>query len=195
MGLLLLGLSYYQQISQEAWYWWNQNQGIRITVDPTLPDTNNKVVPITPKSTDYGLIIEKIGVNEIVAADVDPFNHNEYLSVLEQVPVAEANIGVKPGQPGMVYLFGHSTINLWDIGKYRAPFTLLNKLESGDRAVVFYQGERYNYRVVGKKVVAPTDIEVLNEQFDLPTLVLQTCDPPGENTERLLVYAELEHGD
>ena len=73
VGLTLLGLSFYQQISQELWYWWNQNQGVRITIDPTLPDTNNKVVTITPASTDYGLIIEKIGVNEAVAANVDPF--------------------------------------------------------------------------------------------------------------------------
>ena len=70
-GLFLLGLSYYQQISQEIWYWWKDQQGTYITVDPTLPDANNKVVTIEPKSTDFGLVIEKIGVNEPIAADVD----------------------------------------------------------------------------------------------------------------------------
>ena len=91
-GLFLLGLSYYQQISQEIWYWWKDQQGTYITVDPTLPDANNKVVTIEPKSTDFGLVIEKIGVNEPIAADVDPFNQNEYLSILEQTPVPDANL-------------------------------------------------------------------------------------------------------
>ena len=191
-GLFLLGLSYYQQISQEIWYWWKDQQGTYITVDPTLPDANNKVVTIEPKSTDFGLVIEKIGVNEPIAADVDPFNQNEYLSILEQTPVAEASLSSQPGQPGMVYLFGHSTVNLWEIGRYKAPFTLLHKLDNNDRIIVYHKGERFNYRVSKKEVVAPTNVEVLTAAYKNSVLVLQTCDPPGENTERLLVYAELE---
>jgi LPXTG-site transpeptidase (sortase) family protein len=191
-GLFLLGLSYYQQISQELWYWWTTRQGTYITVDPTLPDSNNKVVTLTPASKEYGLVIEKIGVNVPVAADVNPFKANEYLPVLEKTPVAEASGGVEPGQSGTVYLFGHSTVNLWEIGKYKAPFTLLNKLEDEDRVVVFHKGQRFNYRVTAKKVVAPTEVGILTEVREVPTLILQTCDPPGENTKRLVIYAELE---
>lgn len=194
-GIILIGLSYYQQLSQEMWYWWKTNQGVYITVDPTLPDTNNKVQTITPVSTEYGLVIEKIGVNESVKNDVNAYDERVYLPVLEENPIAEADFSVDPGQPGMTYLFGHSTVNLWEIGKYKAPFTLLNKLEKDDRIIVFYKGERFNYRVNKKQIVAPTNVEVLKAQYDEPVLVLQTCDPPGENTERLLVFATLEEGE
>ena len=195
LGAVLVGLSYYQQISQELWYWWKNNQGIYITVDPTLPDTNHKVQTIKPKSTEYGLVIEKIGINEAVAPNINPYRADVYLPVLEENPVAEADFSVDPGKEEMTYLFGHSTVNLWEIGRYKAPFTLLHKLEAQDRIIVFYKDERFNYRVTKKEIVAPTNVEVLTASYDRPVLVLQTCDPPGENTKRLLVYAELEIND
>src|SRR5690606_26200911 len=80
-GIILIGLSYYQQLSQELWYWWKTNQGVYITVDPTLPDTNNKVQTITPKSMEYGLVIEKIGVNESVKKDVNAYDERVYLPI------------------------------------------------------------------------------------------------------------------
>ncbi len=194
LGLVLVGLSYYQQISQELWYWWKTNQGIYSTVDPTLPDTNHKVQTIEPKSKDYGLVIEKIGVNEVVANNINPYQASIYLPVLEKTPVAEADFSADPGTNGLTYLFGHSTVNIWEIGRYRAPFTLLHKLEANDRIIVYYKQQRFNYRVNKKEIVAPTDIEVLTAKYNQPTLILQTCDPPGQNTKRLLVYAELEDG-
>ncbi len=191
-GLGLIGLSYYQQFSSEIWYWWNGQQKTYFTVDPTLPGTEARVVTIQPKSTDFGLVVEKINVNEPVAADIDPYNEAIYGPVLTKVPVAHAKNTVKPGQPGLTYLFGHSTINAWEIGTYHAPFTLLNKLEKNDRIVTYYQGQRYDYYVTETKVVAPTEVDVLQQHPDKPTLILQTCDPPGENTKRLLIIAEMK---
>ena len=174
------------------WYWWKTQQHIYITVDPTLPDTNNKVLTLTPVSRDYGLVIEKLGINEAVRADVDPFTPRVYLPILEKFGVAQAAQTAEPGQVGVTYLFGHSTVNAWEIGRYHAPFTLLRKLDLGDRIIVYYAGKRFNYTVYEQKVVAPSDVSILKKQVAEPTLVVQTCDPPGENSKRLLVMARLQ---
>lgn len=189
-GLVLIGASFYQQVSSEISFWWHNQQGISYSVDANAKDT--KVKPIQPASTDFGLIIEKLNINEPVAAQIDPFNPNIYLPALERTPVAQAKGSVPPGQPGLTYLFAHSTVNTWDIGRYRAPFTLLNKLEVGDRIVTYFANQRYDYYVTDKKIVAPTDIEYMNQHPDHPLLILQTCDPPGENTHRLLIMAEMK---
>lgn len=192
-GLILIGLSYYQQFSSELWYWLASQQKMHYSVDPTLPGTETNVVNIKPASMDFGLVIEKINVNQAVATDIDPYDEAIYGPILTKIGVAQAKGTVKPGQPGLTYLFGHSTINLWQIGAHQAPFTLLNKLDRGDRVVMYYQGQRYDYFVADKQVVAPTDIEVMHQHPDKPTLILQTCDPPGENSKRLLVIAQMKH--
>lgn len=187
-GLVLLGAGVWQPLSAEAWFWWSQRQGVVVSVDPVRSGDTPRAT-IVPVSREFGLVIEKLGVNETVAADVDATRAEAYLPVLERTAVAQARGTVAPGEVGVTYLFGHSTVNVWEIGRYRAPFTLLNKLDNGDRIVTFYRGERYDYTVSDRRIVAPTDVSVLRETATVATLVLQTCDPPGENSKRLLIIA------
>jgi LPXTG-site transpeptidase (sortase) family protein len=172
-------------------FWWQQRQGVVYSMD--APQSSRAArVHISPISTDFGLVIEKLGINETVAANVDPFKSAEYLPQLQKYGVAHAKNTVPPGEAGITYLFGHSTINVWDIGRYHAPFTLLEKLEMNDRIVLFYKGKRYDYFVTEMKVVSPVEVSYLTQKRDMPTLILQTCDPPGQNTHRLLVIAEMK---
>jgi LPXTG-site transpeptidase (sortase) family protein len=189
MGVGLMVISYGQVWWASGLYWLHQHSQVVYSVDAN--QTTPQVKIIQPMSKDFGLVIEKIDVNEQVKADVDPFDSAVYLPILQQYGVAEAKGGVAPGQIGTTYLFGHSTINFWEIGRYHAPFTLLDKVAVGDRIVVYYKGQRYNYIVKDRKVVLPTEVHYLTDTRVVPTLVLQTCDPPGENTKRLLVIAEL----
>jgi LPXTG-site transpeptidase (sortase) family protein len=189
-GIGLIGLSYGQVWLANGLFWWQQQSHITYSLD--AKPGPNKTQLIQPISTEYGLVIERINVNERVKAEVDPFNADIYLPVLQKYGVAEAKNGAEPGQVGTTYLFGHSTINIWEIGRYHAPFTLLDKVQIGDRVVVYFAGQRYNYIVKQRKVVLPTEVHYLTDERQVPTLVLQTCDPPGENSKRLLLIAELE---
>lgn len=193
-GLIILGTililgSVGQLWWQDIWYWWNQQNNVVYSVEASgsaKPD----VEVIVPKSKEYGLVIEKLNVNEVVVPDVDPFDSSEYMPILQRFGVAAAKGGANPGEVGTTYLFGHSTINVWEIGRYHAPFTLLDKLEIGDRLVVFYQGKQFNYYVSEVKSVRPTEVNYLTDVRQEPTLILQTCDPPGQNTKRLLIIAK-----
>jgi sortase A len=148
-------------------------------------------IAIEPKSKEFGIIIEKIGVNEEVIQDVDLTDKKGMDSALKR-GVAHAKGTAYPGELGNVYLFSHSTVNVWDIWRYRSPFTLLRKLENGDQVIIFYKEQRYDYIVYEKKVVNPDSIEDLTGFAEEPTLTLQTCEPPGSNKYRLIVKARLE---
>lgn len=95
----------------------------------------------------------------------------------------------KPGEKGNVVIFGHSSNNILNKGKYKFAFVLLNKMEPGDTFMLEKDSVRYIYKVFDKKVVTPTDLSVL-DSHDKPTATLITCDPPGTSTNRLVVTAE-----
>jgi sortase A len=146
---------------------------------------------LTPKDTDFSILIPKIGASAKVFPNVDVSNQDLFLPILMQ-GVAHAAGTVFPGMNGNVYLFAHSTDNFWDIGRYNAVFYLLKDLKKGDDVVIFYQNKRYNYIVTGSKIVGPSDVsDLVNSQNkNKQQLILQTCWPPGTTLQRLLVFAE-----
>lgn len=93
------------------------------------------------------------------------------------------------GAPGNFAVAGHRTT-------YGAPFGELNLLERGDRIVVTdVSGVRWEYRVVEKRVVDPSHIEVVDDDplgSGEPTLTLTTCNPRYSDRERLVVHAVLD---
>ena len=155
-----------------------------------LPPIENAIVPI---STQYGIVIEKINANAKINPGIDPANEQEYTQALTK-GVAEAKGSTRPGEKGNLYLFSHSTDGPWNIVRFNAIFYLLNKLEAGDKILIFYQNRRYDYIVFDKVVAKPTDISFLTNRYDEPILTLQTCDPPGTLFNRLIVRAKLAGG-
>lgn len=145
---------------------------------------------ITPISTDFGIVIEKINANAKVIADVDPANESQYVTALAE-GVAEAKGSTSPGKPGNLYIFSHSTDAPWNVARYNAIFYLLRELAPGDKVVIFYNGVRYDYLVFDKSVVSPKDLTFLTNRYDKPVLTMQTCDPPGTTLNRLIVRAKL----
>lgn len=93
------------------------------------------------------------------------------------------------GQAGNVVLFGHSSGRPLAPGNYKFVFTLLNKVEVGQRVSVDYKGTRYIYKVTGTEIVLPSDVSVLNQTTG-HNLTLITCSPVGSNTHRLIVHTE-----
>lgn len=166
-------------------------------IDESLKQKKNKLAKLfkmktvevlTPADPEFSIVIPKIGANSIVFPNVDAANEEEYLEVL-RLGVAQASGTAFPGEGGHIFLFAHSTDYIWNVGSYNAIFYLLNKMEKNDEVNIFYQGQRYVYKVIDKIVVAPDKVEYLTRQTNREFLTLQTCWPPGTTLDRLLVFA------
>jgi len=148
----------------------------------------DQVEIIQPADTEFGVVIPKIAANVSIVPDVDAADEEAYLKALTR-GVAHAEGSAYPGEDGHVYLFAHSTDYWWNVGQYNAVFYLLYKLETGDEIDLFYEGKRVVYKVIGQKVIDPSQVEYLTRQSDEEFLTLQTCWPPGTTLKRLLVFA------
>jgi len=150
-------------------------------------DTNLNI--LVPKDPNFSIIVEKIGANAPVVPNVDVTNRALYDAALKR-GVAHALGTSFPGQPGITYLFAHSTDTIWNVPRFNAVFYLLKDLEPQDKVVVFFNNRRYDYVVVEKKITEPTDVYYLTAKIPEQLLVLQTCYPPGTTWKRLLVVAK-----
>ncbi len=143
---------------------------------------------LVPEDPNSSIVIPKIGANARIINNVDAGNEGAYLEALRQ-GVAHAAGTSFPGEGGHIFLFAHSTDYFWNVGTYNAIFYLLYKLEAGDEVNLFYQGQRYRYRVIDKQVVEASQVEYLTRKTNKEFLTLQTCWPPGTTLKRLLVFA------
>ena len=151
------------------------------------PDPNLKI--LVPKDPNFSIIVEKIGADASVIANVDASNKAVYTEALKR-GVAHALGASFPGQPGVSYLFAHSTDTIFNVPRFNAVFYLLKDLEVGDRIVVFFNGRRFDYIVVERKITEPADVSYFTMKTEEQILVLQTCYPPGTTWKRLLVIAK-----
>lgn len=155
-----------------------------VSSTPIIADPGSGAVGNEPR-----LIIPKINVDVPVVYDEPSIAEDDVQRALERGVLHYATTP-NPGQEGNGVIFGHSSNNLLNTGRYKFAFVLLSRLESGDTFMLEYEGKRYVYRVFDKKVVPPTDLSVL-EPTDRPsTMTLITCDPPGTVLNRLAVVAE-----
>jgi len=146
---------------------------------------NSEIIPIDPNFT---IIIPKINVNTKVIKNVNPFNSTEYQIALTH-GVAHARGSALPGFPGNVFIFAHSATDWYQANQYNAVFYLINKLESGDQIIIYYQGSKYIYSVNQKKIVNGNEISYLTGLVTDKTLTLMTCWPPGTTLKRLVITA------
>lgn len=88
-----------------------------------------------------------------------------------------------PGQPGNAAIAGHRTT-------YGAPFYRADELEVGDLIEVTTRQGDFTYRVREKKIVRPTQSEVLAPSPE-NLLTLTTCNPRFSAAQRLIIVSEL----
>jgi LPXTG-site transpeptidase (sortase) family protein len=217
VGFLLLNGSAYYQIAKNAWDTYTgtivqeqaQLNKIADTATPRnlpgtiletsnnidvqkkqIPDLNLDVVP-----TDNRIIIPRINQNIPIIGVSSKNLVNHDWSALEKDMQEALKDGVihypgtsVPGNHGNIVLTGHSSYFPWDPGRFKDVFALLHQMKIGDKIVIYYNQEKYVYEVKEKKVVKPTDINVLKQTPD-DKLTLITCTPVGTNLNRLIVTA------
>ena len=91
-----------------------------------------------------------------------------------------------PGQLGNVVVSGHRTT-------YLAPFNRFDELKPGDPVIFEMADGWYTYKVVGTRIVLPTDTFVINNPYPDDRAVgrsftFTTCNPKYSARQRLVVY-------
>ncbi len=203
-GVVLLLLTVWPTAFSEGRYWFKKaERSIKCALyklpceegpESLFAPLANSPTPlkVEPVSKSFSIIIEKIGVNAPVIENVPPEDKTTYMEAMRR-GVAHAKGTATPDKPGNTYLFAHSSLNFWELGKYATVFNLLRKAETGDRITIFYKGTRYDYKVVEKRVVSGFNTEPLLKKVNEHSLTLQTCHPPGTTLNRLIVTAELKN--
>ncbi len=159
-----------------------------VEVNYSLHKPTKTVNQITPVDKNFGIVIPKIGANARIIENVDPFNSYAYEAALAR-GVAQAKGAAFPNQTGNMFLFSHSSANLFEATRFNSIFYLLSKLKKGDDIYIYYKDARYKYTVSDMKIVDPTDVSYLNPKSKTKQLTLMTCWPAGTNYKRLIVIA------
>lgn len=159
------------------------------TFGSILGNPDSTVNILVPKDPNFSIIVEKIGADAVVIPNVDASNKTIYTDALRR-GVAHALGTSFPGQPGVTYLFAHSTDTIFNVPRYNAIFYLLWDLKPQDRIVIFFNGKRYDYLVSETKITEANDVGYFTLKTTEQILVLQTCYPPGTAWKRLLVIAK-----
>ncbi|MBI2196258.1 class E sortase [Candidatus Daviesbacteria bacterium] len=96
-----------------------------------------------------------------------------------------------PGEKGNVFISGHSALSKFIAGE-TAIFAKLTDLKKDDEIFVEAAGSRFVYRVVGIKIVDPSDLSVILAPDEQGRYIsLMTCVPPGLNYKRLIVLGKI----
>lgn len=140
------------------------------------------------KYKQYGISIPKIFIDEPVIFNVDPNDKIAYSQALRR-GIAHASGTAFPDNAGIGYYFAHSSTPEFK-NQFNAIFYLLGKLAKNDEVFIWHEGKRYEYKVTEQRIVEPSDISFLNQQYAHETIVLQTCWPPGTTQKRLLIFAQ-----
>ncbi|MBX6333875.1 class D sortase [Candidatus Saccharibacteria bacterium] len=167
-----------------------------LVITPFIRPGNASATPIIlntdgpAPSSNPEVIIPKLNAQLPVIYGSTSLNEDAIQKALEE-GVFHYPTTATPGQNGNVAIFGHSSNNIFNKGKYKFAFVLLRELEPGDIFYLTYEGKVYTYKVFTKKVVKPEEVWVLTStEGKNATAALITCDPPGSTRHRLVVWGE-----
>ncbi|MGC1176579.1 MAG: class E sortase, partial [Candidatus Saccharimonadales bacterium] len=152
---------------------------------PLIVSSNSVAPTATPE-----VIIPKINVEIPVDYSQTSTVENVIENALEN-GVVHYPITSLPGQDGNTAIFGHSSNNIFNKGKYKFAFVLLHNLVPGDTFYLTYTSKVYVYKVISRAIFDPSNVSVLNPVAgQTATATLITCDPPGTSLRRLVVVGQ-----
>lgn len=140
-----------------------------------LPKAANKA---PKKPSGNRLVIPKIGVD---ASIVEGATQAALWSGIWHIPNTSS-----PDAGGNTVLSGHRF-------QYRPPSTstlyLLDRLNTGDPIIIYWQGQEYDYVVRERRIVEPNAVEIL-APTEKAQLTIFTCTPLFTTKQRLVLIAE-----
>ncbi len=184
LGIFLAIAIFWPIITTELSYQW-QSKTTHVT---TTKQQTNDVQPIDQT---FGIVIPKIKANAKVIPNVDPYDQTVYQQALTK-GVAHAKGSVYPGRIGNVFIFSHSSVDFYKALQYNSVFYLLDKLDTNDEIILYFNNEKYIYRVFEKQLIEPNTVFYLTEKTNNKLVTLMTCWPPGTTFKRLIVRGILQ---
>lgn len=141
---------------------------------PSAPAATPAPAP-APIPQDNRLVIPKITLDQAVLQGSSAYTVNRGVWARPQAST--------PPDGGNTVLVGHRYT-------YSGPavFYNLDKLAVGDKIIMYWQGQEYDYAVSSTKVVEATDLAV-ESPTAAPRLTLYTCTPLFSFTQRLVIVA------
>ncbi len=176
-GVILLSLIFYPVAQEEIRYYAKQLQNVPV-----------KEQAIEPIDKEFGIVVPKINANAKVIKNVNTRDESAYQRALTK-GVAHARGSSFPNEAGNVFLFAHSSDNFYNANRYNSVFYLLTKLEKGDDILLYFDEEKYAYRVDAKRIVNPESVAYMSGVAKSKKLTLMTCWPPGTTLKRLIIEA------
>ncbi len=146
-----------------------------VTTEAAPPSTVAPIPPVAEGDPTARIRIPRIGVDKIVVEGVSLTDLKKGPGHFPETPL--------PGQEGNAAIAGHRTT-------YGAPFNRIDELVPGDEIFVeTVQGE-FRYLVTEQLIVAPTQVEVLDDVGD-NRLTLTACHPKYSARQRIVVVSQL----
>lgn len=90
--------------------------------------------------------------------------------------------------PDSNIILGHSSAYPWYRGNYGSVFSLLNKLQGGDRLFIYSGNRKYAYQVIGKEINLPKNLD-FSEAKNESIIYLVSCWPVNTNWKRIVIKA------
>jgi len=130
--------------------------------------------------------IPEIGLNAPVVF-IDSKNEKDMEKALEK-GVLHYPLSALPGEEGTSIFLGHSAPSNWPKqNNFYWVFSELNSLNKGDTFSLYFNNVKYFYRIEEKHFLKKGQ-----EMLDLNNnLILISCWPPGKNSERIVIGADL----
>ncbi len=134
------------------------------------------------------IIIPKIAIEAplVLAKSED---EKDILKSLKNGAVMYPNFSL-PAKKGRVVITAHSSGGR-EAGDYKSLFSLLDKLQKGNKILIYFKGQEYKYKVFETKIINASDYEEVFKEREGSTLVLFTCWPLGTTFKRLVIKARL----
>lgn len=140
------------------------------------------------QDNDNIMIIPKIGLNVAINWDIPQENISDKL----KYGLVHLNTSAKPNHTsGNVFITGDSSSPWWEKNPSGNAFSLLNRLQKGDRINITYQNKFYLYQVIAKLSVQSNQVELMQAANTQRLLTLMTDTPIGTNLKKLIVIAEM----
>jgi len=172
-----------------AWHWHPQTINkitTNVSATPSAPSGSSTAPPVATIQKADSIVIDKIGIDAPIAWR----GTSGTIQDLLQRGVVHIAGTALPGEPGNVFLTGHSSDYWWTPGGNKTVFALLDKVAEGDEIRLYYQNQEFDYKIYRKIVVPAGDVGDFVTTDRAQSVTLMTCYPIGTNWKRLMIQAE-----
>lgn len=143
--------------------------------------------PADPNDGYFAIGIPSLGINDLKVSH--PTDVSSQAGLLAPLQSGVGHLFSYPGNGGTILVYGHSSSYSWDVSEYTKIFRQINKLKPGDKVYVAYGGKTHTYQVTFSQVVDAEDMSAYQKNNG-EELILYTCWPPDNVTQRYLVHAK-----